>query len=87
MNNDMIENHQAVVVALKNVRPHSNADRLKLATVCGCQIIVGIDSEEGDVGIFFPEGVRLSEEFATVNDLIRRKDENGNNAGGMFDAN
>lgn len=83
----MIENHKAIVVALSNVRPHSNADRLKLATVCGCQVIVGLDSEEGDLGVFFPEGVRISQEFATINDLIRRKDKDGNNAGGMFDKN
>lgn len=83
----MIENHKAIVVALKNVRPHSNADRLKLATVCGCQIIVGINNNEGELGVFFPEGVRLSEEFATINDLIRRKDDQGRPAGGMFDKN
>ena len=83
----MIENHKAIVVELTNVRPHSNADRLQLATVCGCQIIVGIAAKEGDLGVFFPEGVRLSEEFAEKNDLIRRKDADGNNAGGMFDKN
>lgn len=83
----MIENNKAIIVRLSNVRPHSNADMLKLATVYGCQIIVGLDSEEGDLGIYFPIGVRLSEEFAAKNDLIRRKDDSGNNAGGMFDAN
>lgn len=83
----MIENNKAIIVRLSNVRPHSNADMLKLATVYGCQIIVGLDSEEGDLGIYFPVGVRLSEEFAAKNDLIRRKDDDGNNAGGMFDAN
>jgi len=83
----MIENNKAIIVRLSNVRSHSNADRLKLATVYGCQIIVGLDCEEGDLGIYFPIGVRLSEEFAAENDLIRRKDENGNQAGGMFDSN
>jgi hypothetical protein len=81
----MIENNKAIIVRLSNVRPHSNADRLKLATVYGCQIIVGLDCEEGDLGIYFPIGVRLSEEFAAQNDLIRRKDEGGNQVGGMFE--
>lgn len=79
--------YKAVIIKLKNVRPHPNADRLKLATCEGNQVVVGLDAKEGDLGIYFPTDGQLSEEFCKANDLIRRKDENGNPAGGMFDQN
>jgi len=77
----------AVITTVSNVRPHPNADRLQLATCIGNQIVVGLDTREGDVGVYFNCDLQLSEEYATKNDLIRRKDESGNMAGGMFDAN
>lgn len=76
--------YQAFIVSLKNIRKHPNADRLLLADALNCQIIVGLDSKDGDKGIYFPCDGRLSEEFATKNDLIRRKDADGKPAGGMF---
>jgi hypothetical protein len=39
------------------------------------------------LGIYFDSNLQLSEEFATANDLIRRKDAGGKPAGGMFDSN
>lgn len=83
----MSENHKAVVVRLGNIRPHSNADRLKLTTIFGNQIIIGLDNNEGDLGLYFNCDLQLSEEFAKANDLVRRKDEHGNPAGGMFEEN
>lgn len=76
----------AIITRLTNVRNHTNADRLQCATVLGNQIVVGIDSAEGDLGIYFDSNLQLSSEFALANDLIRRKDEDGKAAGGMFDA-
>jgi hypothetical protein len=81
----MIENNKAIAVRLGPIREHSNADKLKLVTIYGNQVIVGSDYKEGDLGVYFPVGVRLSEEFANKNDLIRRKDENGNSIGGLFE--
>lgn len=77
----------AIIARLTNVRKHSNADRLQCATVLGNQIVVGMDNVEDELGIYFDSNLQLSEEFATANDLIRRKDANGNPAGGMFDVN
>lgn len=76
--------YSAVVAKLENVRPHPKADRLMLADVLGYQVIVGLDVKEGDIGIYFPSGGQLSEGYAEDNDLVRRKDAEGNNAGGMF---
>lgn len=80
-------NNSAVFVRLGEVRPHSNADRLKLTTIFGNQVVVGMNVKEGDIGIYFDSNLQLSEEFAKANDLIRRKNEDGTPAGGMFDAN
>ena len=73
------------VTMLKNVRPHPNADRMKLADCFGNTVCVGLDAAENDVVIYFPTDGQLSYEYASKNDLIRRKDENGNNAGGYLD--
>ena len=79
--------YNAIITKLGPIRDHSNADKLKLCTCWGNQIIIGLDSKEGDWGIYLPTDGQLSEDFARKNDLIRRKDENGNPAGGMFDEN
>ena len=73
------------ITRLKNVRKHSNADRLQLADCFGNTVIVGLDYTEGQLGVYFPVDGQLSEEFCKVNDLVRRKDENGNPAGGYLD--
>src|SRR6185369_6632315 len=80
--------YEAIIAKLTNLRPHSNADRLQLATVQGNQVVVGLDYTEGTLGIFFPTDGQLSMEFATANDLIARRDETtGEKAGGFFDQN
>ena len=73
------------VTTLKNVRPHPNADRMKLADCFGNTVCVGIDAEEGDRVIYFPTDGQLSVEYCAKNDLVRRKDENGNQTGGYLD--
>lgn len=70
------------------MRAHPNADRLRLATVKGYQVVVGLDAQEGDLGIFFPCDGQLSEEYATQNDLVSRTDPiTGEKAGGYFSTN
>ena len=73
------------ITRLKNVRKHSNADRLLLADCFGNTVIVSLEYTEGQLGVYFPVDGQLSEEFCKVNDLVRRKDENGNPAGGYLD--
>lgn len=73
------------ITTLNDVRPHPNADRLVLATVLGETVIVSNESKTGDVVLYFPSDGQLSEEFCQHNDLVRRKDEQGNQAGGFLD--
>lgn len=73
------------VVKVENLRKHSNADRLQVATFFGNDTIVSMDTRLGDIGIYFPSDGQLSERYCQVNDLVRRKDENGNPCGGYLD--
>lgn len=73
------------VTRLKNVRKHSNADRLQLADCFGNTVIVSLEYTEGQLGVYFPVDGQLSERFCQANDLVRRKDENGNPCGGYLD--
>ena len=73
------------ITTLKNVRPHPNADRMKLADCFGNTVCVGLDAVDGDVVIYFPTDGQLSVEYCEYNNLVRKKDENGNNIGGYLD--
>lgn len=70
------ETNNAIVTALANVREHPNADRLKLATVLGTQVIVGLDAEDGDLVIYFDSNLRLSHEYLYHNNLYSNKEMN-----------
>ena len=77
--------YKAYITALTNVRKHPNADRLLLADVFGNTVCVSTDYTEGQVGIYFPTDGQLSVEFAEKNNLLRKKDDAGNNIGGYMD--
>lgn len=63
--------HKAYIVEVKELRQHSNADRLLVATFFGNDTIVSTNVKVGDVGIYFPTDGRLSKEFAEENKLLR----------------
>lgn len=79
--------YKAIVCKVKNVRPHSGADRLKIATVMGYQIICGLDQEEDELGVFFPSDGCLSHEHCMQNKLYRKDPESGEPMGGYFGPN
>lgn len=63
-----------------NVKPHPNADKLALGQVGGFQVVVSLDTQDGDIGVFFSSELKVSPEYADANKL-RKAD------GGYFDAN
>lgn len=73
------------ITRLKNVHKHPNADRLQMGECFGNTVIVSMDYTENQLGVYFPVDGQLSVEFCTANDLVRRKDENGNTVGGYLD--
>ena len=77
--------HVGYIVKIEHLRPHTNADRLQIATIFGNDVVVDLNVTIGDIGIYFPSDLQLSKEFCEINDLVRRKDENGNPCGGYLD--
>lgn len=77
--------HCGYVVQINELNPHSNADRLQIATIFGASVIVSLDVKIGDLGVYFPIDLQLSEEYCAQNNLVRKKDENGSNVGGYLD--
>lgn len=77
--------YKAYVTMLTNVRKHPNADRLLLADCFGNTVCVSTDYSENQVGVYFPTDGQLSVEFAEKNNLLRKKDDAGNNIGGYMD--
>ena len=75
------------VTKLENVRKHPNADRLQLGECFFNTVCVGLEYEEGEVGVYFPCDLQLSEEFCEVNNLVQKYDETGKNIGGYLDPN
>lgn len=77
--------YAAYVTRIKNLRKHSNADRLLCGECFGNTVIVGLDTKPEELGVYFPVDGKLGNEYAMKNDLLRRKDENGKPAGGYLD--
>lgn len=73
------------ITTIKEIRKHSNADRLQCATIFGSNVIVDLTYHEGQRVVYFPIDGQLSEEFCEDNNLVRKKDENGNEIGGYMD--
>lgn len=76
--------HCGYIIEVKKLKPHPNADRLQLLEVFGTETCVPLDVKMGDIGIYFPTDLQLSEEFCVANDLLEKKDENGNKIGGYL---
>ena len=77
--------YNAYVTKIKNLRKHTNADRLQCGECFGNTVVVSLDYENNQLGVYFPTDGQLSVEFAERNNLLRKKDENGNNIGGYMD--
>ena len=88
--------YQAIVTSI-HVRPFPDIvkpdgsvekiERLAIGNCLGNQVIVGKETQDGTLGVFFPSDGVLSETFASNKDLVKRKDETGKPAGGMFEPN
>lgn len=76
----MTDSYRAIVLRASRLRPHPNADRLALLDCLHYQVIVGRDTQPGQLVVFFEAGGQLSEDFAYVNKLTRKD-------GGMFEPN
>lgn len=79
--------YKAIVSRIKT-RPFPGADRLKLGTAYGFQVVVGLDTNDDDLGVYWPTDGQLSDEFCAVHNLIGRTNpQTGAREGGYFAAN
>ena len=77
--------YNAYITRIKNLHKHPNADRLQIGECFGNAVIVSMEYVDNQLGVYFPSDGQLSVEFAEANNLLRKKDENGNNIGGYMD--
>lgn len=64
--------HVGYVVKVEKLRPHTNADRLQVATFFGNDTCVGLDVKAGDIGVYFPTDLQLELDFCMHNHLLRK---------------
>jgi len=74
--------YNAYVTKIKNVKKHSNADKLNVGECFGNQVIVSLETLEDTMGVYFPTDGQLGVEYCEINNLVRKKDEAGNEVGG-----
>ena len=79
--------YTAFITRIKNVRPHPNADRLQMGECFGNTVIISMEYTDNQLGIYFPSDGQVSVAFADANNLLRKKDDAGNNIGGYMDEN
>jgi len=84
-------NYLAKIARIDSFKPHPNADRMKLATVDGFVISVGIDTEPG-IFIYFPTECEIHHDYLHCNNLYRVTSEGNLNRdttckGGYFEKN
>lgn len=83
-----MSNNQAIVARVTEVIEIPNATNVHVAVVLGEFCVTSKDVVQGSVGILFPEGLQLSEEYVFENSLSRKVDNNKNkDKTGFFEEN
>lgn len=78
--------NKAIIAKVTEVVAIPGADRIQAAKVLGEQVIVSNDVKVGDIGVLFPTGVVLSQEYASENNLFRESSWNKDSTkNGFFD--
>jgi hypothetical protein len=77
--------YNAYITKIKNLRKHTNADRLQVGECFGNYVIVSLETQDNEVGVYFPTDGRLGIEYCEANNLLRKKDDSGNNIGGYLE--
>ena len=72
------KNYCAVIVKIENLFPVAGLDNLQKTLIFNNAVLVGKDTQIGDIGAFFPLETALSQEFLSVNNLFRDKTLNNN---------
>jgi hypothetical protein len=79
-------NYLAKVVELKNIRKHSNADKLQITTIDGNNIITGLEAQDGDLYVYFPLECSINSDFLSFSNSFKESERNQNKeAVGFFE--
>lgn len=68
--------HKAIVAKIDRVIEIEGANTIQEAVVLGEHVVVSKTWKEGDIGIFFPVDLQLSEEYCKANNLFRDSTKN-----------
>lgn len=69
-------NYASQVVKISNIRKHPDADRLKLITVQGNDVITGAPLNVGDICIYFPLECTISRKYLSYSNSFEKKEDN-----------
>lgn len=69
-------NYLAKVVRLKNLRKHTNADRLQCVAIDGNNVITGMTMKDGDIAVYFPLESQINFEFLSHTNSFEDKELN-----------
>jgi len=64
-------NYLAKVVEIKELRKHSNADRLQMTSINFQDVILGINAQVGDIYVFFPIECEISDKLLSYTNSYR----------------
>jgi len=78
-------NYSALITTISSITPIEGCDNIVSATASGYHIVVSKDTKKGDVGIYFPVGTQLSENFLSNNNLYRKAEKNKDDKKGFFE--
>lgn len=78
---------KALYTKITDIAPIAGADQIKLATIQGYTVIVGLDTQPGTRGVFVQEGSQLSEAFALEHGLLSSHPTTGEKLGGHLRSN
>lgn len=73
--------HCGYIIKVDKLRPHTNADKLQILEIFGTSTVVDLSVKIGDIGIYFPTDLQLSEEYCDINDLCRERADGSKGSG------
>jgi len=76
--------YEAIIAKIDSIRPIEGADRIVAATVLNSEVVVSMNTQVGDIGVFFPEDGIFEDEFCEKNGLFPVLDKDGKRIGGGF---
>jgi len=78
--------HKAIIAKVDKVEQIDGANSIQVGYVLGERVVLSKEWNVGDVGILFPEGLQLSEQFCHYNNLFRNSEKNSDiNKKGFFE--